>query len=294
MERFFMRALAAAIFFGGVLAGPIIGPLAAAIDPGYRQADHALTDALTKGDKKAVAALLDDRFKWVESNGKVHTKAQILEDVAPLAANNEGAIDVRTSDLLGSVERVLGIHHNMRFAHLWVKNTAGWQAFAFLDIPIPAERKEVTEPPEPPRDPNADCENPCRTLPFKPENDAQAGAMAAWFALKNAEWHPNPEVWDAHSDELHETISPTGDLFKLQHVADLRLARKLYGEHGAGPGEPVMVMQMFDFGGNVVIQENLQGPKGETKPRTWVMRVFINRGDGWKIALSAQTRITGP
>ncbi len=291
MKPFLMHALVASMILGAMLTGPGTTPAVASVDAGYRQADHALTDALAKGDKKAVASLLDDRFQWVESNGKVHTKAQILEDVAPMAANNEGAMDVRTSDLLGSVERVLGIHHNMRFAHLWVKNAAGWQAFAFLDIPIPAERNEVTEPPAPPRNPDADCENPCRTLPYKPENEAQAGAMAAWFDLKNAEWHPNAEVWDAHSDELHETISPNGDLLKLQHVAELKLARKLYGEHGAGPGEPVMSMKMFDFGGNVVIQENLQGPTGATKPRTWVMRVFVNRGDGWKIALSAQTRI---
>jgi hypothetical protein len=117
--------------------------------------------------------------------------------------------------------------------------------------------------------------------------------MAAWFRLKNAEWHPNPEDWAAHADELHETISPTGDQLMLQHVEQIRKQRKLYGEHGADPGENVMVMHMYDFG-NVVIQENLQGAKGAAKPSTWVMRLFVNRGDGWKIAMSAQTRIKEP
>jgi hypothetical protein len=289
MSRILMYSLAAIILFGSALAGPLSRPTAAA-DVGYRQANHALTEALAKGDKQNVATLLDDKFQWVEWNGKVHSKTQILEDMGPLAANNEGAIDVRISDFLGQVERVLGMHHNMRFAHLWVKRPSGWQAFAFLDIPIPAERREETEEPKAPTDPNADCDNPCRTLPYKPENEAQAGAMAAWFRLKNDEWHPNPEDWAAHCDELHETISPTGDLLMLQHVEQLKKQRRLYGEHGADPGESVLVMHMYDFG-NVVIQENLQGPKGATKPTTWVMRLFVDRGDGWKIALSAQTRI---
>jgi hypothetical protein len=51
-----------------------------------------------------------------------------------------------------------------------------------------------------------------------------------------------------------------------------------------------MAMSMFDVG-DVVVQECLQGPKGATKPVTFVLRVFINRGTAWKIALSAQTNI---
>lgn len=255
----------------------------------FRQADRALVDALAKRDAKAAAALLDDNFQWVEANGKAHSKTQVLADLAPLAADNEGPLDVRTLDL-GSAVRVLGMHHNQRFAHIWVKRPAGWQAIIYLDIPIPAERAENTETPQPPANPDEDCENPCRTLPYKPENAAQQGAIDAWLQLKRSEWHPNPEVWEAHADAVHETISPTGDLPKLEHVVQLALARKLYGEKGAGAGQPVISMKMFDVG-NVVVQECLQGPKGSTKPTNFVMRVFVNRGDGWKIALSAQTYI---
>ncbi len=259
----------------------------------YIQADRALIGALASGDQKAVAALLDQNFQWVEANGKIHTKAQILEDLTPFATGNQGPIDVRTLDLLGQAVRVLGIHHNQRFAHIWVNRPTGWQALVFLDIPIPAERAEYTAIPKPPANPDADCENPCRMLPYKPENAAQEGSLAAWFRLKNAEWHPNPEVWDANSDENHETISPRGDLPKLQHVVQLAQQRKLYGEKGADPGQPVMSMRMFDVG-NVVVQECLQGPVGAAKPITFVLRVFVNRGAGWKIVLSAQTNIGQP
>jgi hypothetical protein len=50
-------------------------------------------------------------------------------------------------------------------------------------------------------------------------------------------------------------------------------------------------MRMFDFG-NVVIMEAFQGPNASAKPTSWNLRLFLNRGDGWKIVLSAQTNIT--
>src|SRR5580658_294741 len=196
MKRFHMIAIAATLSFGAALFTLPSRPLAAADDTSaFRQADHSLADALGKSDAKAVAALLDDRFQWVEANGKIHTKAQVLEDLAQFAADNEGAIDARTVDFLGQVERVLGVHHNQRFAHLWVKNPAGWQAFVFLNIPIPAERPDYMAPPSPPTEADKACDNPCKTLPYKPENAAEQGAMDAWFRLKNDEWHPNPEDW---------------------------------------------------------------------------------------------------
>src|ERR1700688_34544 len=98
MKLFLTHARIAIILFCGVLAGLMVKPVAAA-DEGYKMADHSLNDALANGDKKAVASLLNDNFQWVEWNGKVHTKAQVLEDLVPLAANNEGALDVRTTDI---------------------------------------------------------------------------------------------------------------------------------------------------------------------------------------------------
>jgi len=267
-------------------------PVAAAEDTSaFRQADHRLTELLASGDKKAVADLLDDRFQWVEANGRIHTKAQLLDDLGQFAAANEGALDVRSVEFLGEVERVLGIHHGQRFARLWVKNPTGWQAFIFLDIPIPLERPEYMAPPSPPSEADRLCENPCKTLPYKPEGAAQKGVLEAWFRLKNDEWHPNPEDWDAHTDSYHETITPRTDTPKLQHVRELEEQRKLYGENGGSGGSSVLSMKMFEFG-NAVIMEAFQGRNPEAKPTSWNLRLFVNRGDGWKIALSAQTNIS--
>jgi len=62
MGRFFTHALATGILFGAVLILLSSRPLAAADDtPAFRQADHNLAEALASGDKKAAAALLDER-----------------------------------------------------------------------------------------------------------------------------------------------------------------------------------------------------------------------------------------
>ncbi len=291
MRRFFTRAIAA-LFFSAALFALSMRPIAAADDaPAFRQANRSLAEALAKGDKTAVAALLDERFQWVEANGRIHTKAQVLDDLAQFAADNEGALDVRTVDFLGQVERELGMHHNQRFAHLWVKNPAGWQAFVYLNIPIPAERPDYMAPPSPPTEADKTCDNPCKTLPYKPENAAQEGAMKTWFILKNDEWHPNAEDWAAHADDNHETLTPRADIPKLQHVHELEEERKLYGENGGSGGSSVLSMRMFEFG-NVVIMQAFQGRNPSAKPTSWNLRLFLNRGDGWKIALSAQTNIT--
>ena len=291
MKRVFFHFISY-IIFGAALLAAAARPIAAAEDASaFRQAEHSFSEALAGGDKKGVAAMLDDRFQWVEANGRIHSKAQILDDLAQFAANSEGAMDVRTVEFLGQVERQLGMHRKERFAHLWVKNPAGWQAFVFLDIPIPAERPENIATPKPPTEEDKVCDNPCKTLPYKPETPAQEGAMAAWFRLKNDEWHPNPEDWDAHSDSYHETLTPRADIPKLQHVQELAEERKLYGENGGSGGSSVLSMKMFEFG-NVIIMEALQGRNPAAKPTSFNLRVFLNRGDGWKIALSAQTNIS--
>ena len=293
MGRFLTRALAGAVLLAAALWMQGNRPLVAADDAAaFRQADHSLTDALAKGDTKAVAALLDDRFMWVEADGKMHTKAQVLEDLSGFAKDNEGALDVRTVDFLGQVERQLGMHRNQRFAHLWVKNASGWQAFVYLNMPIPAERPDYTAAPAPPSEADKVCDNPCKTLPYKPENAAQQGAMETWFRLKNDEWHPNPEDWAAHSDENHETLTPRADIPRLQHIEELGEQRKLYGENGGSGGSSVLSMKMFDFGGDIVIMQAFQGRNPAAKPTSWNLRLFLNRGDGWKIALSAQTNIS--
>lgn len=273
----------------------------APIDPGYSKANKAFEEALAKRDKKAAAGLLSDNFQWVEWNGNLHTKADVLNDLDGfIKVNNpDDTMDNRTNDFYGDHERILGMHHNMRFVHLWVNGPSGWQAFIYIDMPIPKARRNDVDPTNPPKDSSAECPNPCGGIPesvFKPADEKQAQALKNWIEMKISEWHPNPEAWSSHADVYHESMTPGGDMPMLQHVSELSNARRLYGLHGAPPGQPVWKMYMWTFNKSI-IQVDLEDPIND-KPTTWKVRTFVNRGEApsgpgsdWRVALSAQTRI---
>jgi len=326
MRRFLVRAVVAIVLVGGLVilvkkASAVDDPATQArdykgyetwilkygvntktpIDPDYLKANKAYEEALAKHDKTALAALLRDDFQWTEWNGAHHTKQEVLNDFDGfIKVNNpEDDMDDRTTDFLGDSERVFGMHHSLRFLHVWIHGSNGWQAFLYTDVPIPRERREDVNPTNPPKDLNSVCPNPCGGIPesiFKPADAQQAQVLKNWVDMKISEWHPNPELWSSHADIYHENLSSGGDLFFLQHVAQLSNARRLYGPHGAAPGQEVWKMYMWTYN-NTVVQLDLEDPEND-QPTTWKVRMFVNRGDkpsgpgsDWRLNTIAQTRI---
>jgi len=255
-------------------------------DSGPLQADRALSDALAKSDKALVASLLDDNFSWTNVDGKTRTKDEALEHLSELSIDNEGDTEVQTHDF-GEVERIVGVHHNDRFVRLWVKRPMGWRAFILLDIPIPVNG--YSNHPSPPRQADKDCENPCKTFPFKPADAAQEAAMQTWLATKMDEWHALKDDWPRHISDNMLTISPT---MWFNKAGRLDLLTKQYEAYGDGsPSPPVESMKMFDFGDDVVVMTSIHGPRASNGKRAYVVRMAVKESDGWKMALSAQTDI---
>ncbi len=246
--------------------------------------DHALTQALAKGDKAAVGALLDARFQWVDVAGIVRNKAEAIENLAAFAASDTGSATELVTRDYGQVEMLRGIRSSAKFAHIWVKSAAGWRAFVYVDTPIRGQAAEFT--PRAPKDADT-CDNPCNTLPYKPENAAQEAAMKTWMRIKTDEWHANAEDWDSLTDADHITINSTTALPKKPHVEELVKQRAAFG--GANAGVPVISMHLADFG-NVVVMTDLEG-RNSAQPSAFALRMFIDRGAGWKICLSIHTSI---
>ena len=123
-------------------------------------------------------------------------------------------------------------------------------------------------------------------MPVNPENAAQQGALTAWMRIKTDEWHANAEDWDAMTDVDHITISEASALPKRPHVEQLVQQHAAFG--GANPGTPIIAMKLADFG-NVVVMTDLEG-RNSAKPSGFAMRLFIDRGTGWKICLERLLR----
>ena len=285
MKGFVTRVLIVGVVCGGVLATGPIGRAAAGDDAEQAalQADRSLLAALGKADKAATGKLLDANFVWTDVDGKSLKKAEVLANLPSFATDNQNDTNVQTH-FYGQLETVIGAHHNARFLRIWVKRPAGWRAFVALDTPIapkaaPASVERAAG--------QGDCENPCRTVPYKPTTAMDKAILASWQKTKMDEWHPNAVDWPMHIADEFLIINNTTMRNKSERVA---IANKQQETGVGAPGDPITAMEIHDFGDNaaVMISHNVpyRGGKPYYNARVWVLR------DGrWQLALSQQSII---
>ena len=284
MKCFLIRALAVGVVCGGVLAAGPIGRVAADdAEQAALQADRSLLSALGKADKTATGELLDADFVWTNVDGKSLKKTEVLGDLPTYAADNQGDENVRTY-FYSQVETVLGVHHNARFLRIWVKRSAGWRELVELDTPIspktaPASVEVAAG--------QGDCENPCRTVPYKPTTAMDKAILADWQKTKMEEWHPDATDWERHIADEFLIINNTTIRNKPERVV---IAKKQQ-ETGVGtPGDPITAMEIHDFGDNAAVMISHHVPHRGGKPY-YNVRVWTLRDGRWQLALSQQASI---
>ena len=253
-------------------------------EKGFQLASQTFAAALAKQDAAAVGKLLDSKFQWFDRNGKLRTKAEVLEQLPAFAENNKSAIET-TALSLGPVERVLGKSADTRFAHIWVKRPEGWRALVYLDTPIPEKESDNTPRPVTPED--RICENPCKILPYNPTSTAQKEVIATWEKIKTAEWQGLPEEWDARTAPEHVSITAHYLMPKAARLALLAKQKETYGWGYAG--SPVVDMQLFDFNTAMVMITRHTAKSNGKQPCN--LRLFVKRDAKWKIILSIQNEV---
>jgi hypothetical protein len=270
---------------GILVAGPLGRTLAAGDDAEQEalEADHSLVSALGKADKSATGKLLDADFVWTDADGKSLKKAKVLGDLPTYAADNQGDENVQTH-FYGQMETVLGVHHNARFLRVWVKRSAGWREFVDLDTPISTRPAPGTIEAAAVQ---GDCENPCRTVPYKPATAMDKAILADWQKTKVEEWHPDAVDWPMHIADEFLIINNNGMRNKPERVA---IAKKQQ-ESGAGaPGDPITAMQIHDFGDHAAVMISHHVPHRGGKPY-YNVRVWTLRDGRWQLAVSQQSTI---
>ncbi len=239
-----------------------------------QKADHALTLAVRK-NKAAVAPKLDASFTSTDVAGTTRGRAEFLRAFASSdAVGSEQGIKVRSYGDVGVVQALEG---NVYVVRVWVKRPAGWRMLVHQD---------TTFMPEPPSGPGSnDCQNPCKTVPYKPKSPAQQGVISSWQALETAVTAHDSAGWAPHIADEFVLISSGRDrpLSKADRMAILDRQKKT-GDPSAPP--PLVSARMFDFGDTVVMTSQHQAAKA--KP-VHVTRVWVKRGDMWQLAFSQQT-----
>jgi Domain of unknown function (DUF4440) len=275
------RAFAAAVICAGFLV-PRVGAAASDQD-NAEEADRALTRALEKSDAAEVGKLLDAQFEWTDARGQTLTKTEALQNLSVLAKDAPGDTDVKTYDYR-TVEVITGVHHSARFLRVWVKRSEGWRAFILLDTAIASGTAPFSTPAT---GAAGECENPCRSIPYKSTTAADKIIVETLKRLKVDEWHPNPEDWARYVVDDVFYVTSAGALSKADRVTHLAQQKK----SGATivPGDPVVSMRMFDWG-DAALMITQNAPYRGGKPY-YSVRVWTLRDGRWQLANSQQTTI---
>ena len=268
---------------------PVAAPAADGDEQVVTQAEQSFQQALTKHDKAAVGALLDANFEWTDSEGATKKKAESLAALDALATDSQGDKDVKTL-FYGQLGLVSGMHHDARLMRVWVKRPAGWRLLVYLDTPATrqaagagagargggggGEESGI-----------GDCDNPCRTLPFKPTTAADKAVITEWQKTKMDEWHPNITDWQTHIADEFMIINAGSARNKPERVKTGEAAQA----RGAGAPGSDLSMTMSDFG-NTVVMITHHVPYQGGKPY-YNVRVFVNRDGHWPLVWSQQTTI---
>ena len=283
MKRTMMMVLVLGAVLGGLMAAlPGKALAAAGEDQAVLQADHALMQAIAKADKAAVEKLLDAEFTWTDSEGKTLTRAEVLQALPKSGLGEESGIAVqeRTYGDVGAVTANRGKVYALR---IWVKRAEGWRALVY---------HEVTQMAEPPKSAGTgvkECENPCKSVPYEPKNEAERGIIASWQALETGVTGHDSAAWAPHIAEEFVQVSSSGDHpnYKADRIATLDKQKQL--GVGSAPA-PLVSARMFDFGDAVVMTCLHQPHSG--KP-IHVTRLWVKQNGQWVISISYQTAIQG-
>jgi uncharacterized protein DUF4440 len=278
MRPFVTRAVAFGILLVGLWAA-LACKLAAAAgdDEVVLQADRAFVQAIAKSDKAALGKLLDADFTWTNSEGKTQTKAETLQNLPTPASGYDAEAKERTYGRVAAVQANSGKAYILR---VWVKRPAGWRALVYHEVVQLAAPPVVGSGVK-------DCENPCKTLPYKPKNEAEQGVITSWQELETAVTGHDSAGWSPHVAGEFILVSSNNDhpLDKAGRMAVLDKQKQ--AAVGSAPA-PLVSASMFDFGDTVVMTGLHQPFHG--KP-IHVSRVWIKRDGKWVMSISYQTTI---
>ena len=256
------------------------------------QADNSLQLALKNKDAKAAGTLLDKDFTWTNESGQTIKSAQFLKDAAAgSAVGDTEYTDVKGHEY-GQLAVVTGIgkrngHSGTFFARVWVKRPAGWMLLTHQDTTILAKNAPAPKPPAASTSAPAssDCDNPCRTLPYKPQTQGQKEIVKAYQDVETAVTSHDAKTWAYHvADEFvgigrryfGEPDTKAGRVGQIGIVSNkVVLPKMLWGE-------------AYVFGDAGIIIADHQ-PIGE--PPYHVIRVWVNRDGRWQLFHRQETTI---
>jgi hypothetical protein len=267
----------------------VSGAAGAAVEQDLRSVDLALVQAFAANDRLA-ARLLDPEFTWVDRDGRSRTKSELANGLILLAAGPDANIVLQNYGrvaLLTGTHRLTPDNAPALFARVWVRRPSGWRLLLY---------QETTPPDASVRDASygatradwlARCDNPCRSLPYKPLSPEAQEIVASFMAGEKADFDADAETASRILGDDFFFVTPDRQqpMDKAQRIAAMRK----FGR--AGPVDPppaVVSMALWVFGNAAVMSADEEAPSGE---RLRATRIWAKRAGQWQLTFSQQTLV---
>ena len=244
-------------------------------DANMMRAEAAFFEAVTTADASALGNLLDPDFTWTSAAGRVLKKGQVLAELPKMTITPDATgAAVHGYGVLGVVQVDRGRVHMLL---VLAKRPAGWKAVVY---------QEVMSLPAPPSfTPGAgkDCENPCKTIPFIPQNDTERQVAAAYSKLETAAHARNSAAFGPMVGDEFIAVSSNSDKLQTKRSRMEEFDRAKDG--GLAP-TPLVSARMHAFGDAVLMISEHKPDRGNP---LHVTRLWVKRGGNWVETLSYQT-----
>jgi len=245
-------------------------------------ADAAWTAAITGSDPSSAAGALDAEFEWTNSEGHTFQRGETLQNLPALAAALRGEMNVQHYDY-NHVHVVTSARDGARMMRVWALRPDGWRALGVITTTLVTG----TTPFAATGAAAGDCDNPCRTMPYTPASENARQIAAIFMRLKMDEWHPDPADWAPYVLDDVYYVTETAQLSKEDRVR--RLASLKESGAPSTPGDPVVSMQIHDFGDSAVMIARHRPYRGGDP--YYSLRVWAFRDGRWQLANTQQTVI---
>ncbi len=254
-------------------------------------ADQSLVEAISNKDDFAAQHGLDSEFTWIDRDGRSRTKSDLLGRVALLEAGPESNVAVR---IYGRIAVVTGTHALLPdgaeafFTRVWIRQLSNWRLLLYQETAPGDFSVKKDESLAKLRGSRAgDCDNPCRSLPYKPLSPEAEEIVSSFMAGEKALFEGDATAAGRIFADDALFISPGGEqpAGKAQRIASIRDAQR-----GEGSDAPPAVdsMALWVFGQAAVMSADQESPFGEMLRTT---RIWARGASGWQVTFTQQTAV---
>ncbi len=270
-----IKKMALAVACIAILSALMSKPAVAA-DDAVVQADHALVQALEKGDKAAAEKLLDADFTWIDPDGVMWAKDDAFRaGLKPLVGSGS---DVKIIEhKYGKVVWIQESVGDNYVAHFWVERPKGWRLLHTTEIAV---RERDFEPVRPTYD--VPCENPCKAVPYKPLSPGEKAALDEWQEQESSQAGWEKHVADNFDQRVVSTYggpSPS----KADRIANMNKRKAANPDAPKIGAAPALWIRTWDFG-DAVVMLSCQPTYGEKA--YWSSRVLAPVNGLWQMVES--------